>query len=248
MKTYSMSERDRKKGYCFLIYGEPGVGKTVSLATLPEPILIIVTEPRDPRVSISSVYPERDITFIEPETFDEYIQFLSELKTSYDEKRGEYRSVAIDSLSFIQSKFKIDMEDSRFEKSVKKQSRDELFVDRFRMELGDWGGISSAMKRVIWLLNQLSKYGVIVVATATLTENPSWNRDLVAAPFLMGRELPSIINAYFDFIGLVEKGNPYPPTVSFFSQDGSFLAKSCNRNLSGKGILDFQKIISRLES
>jgi hypothetical protein len=249
MKTYTMSTEDRRKGYCFLIYGEPGTGKTVSLATLPEPILIIVTEPRDPRVTISSVYPDKDITFIEPENFDEYIELLSQLKQECEQNLMEYKSVAIDSLSFAQSKLKIDMEDSRFEKSVSKKLREDLLVDRFRMEMGDWGGISSAMKRIIWLFNQLSKYGIIAVATATLTENPSWNRALVAAPYLIGRELPSIINAYFDFIGLVEKGspNPYPPTISFDSPDGSFLAKYCDKKLAGKGTLNFSKIISVLE-
>ena len=72
------------------------------------------------------------------------------------------------------------------------------------------------------ILNKFSKKGVQVVATATLTENPSWNRDLVAAPAFQG-EFVQVLSGFFDFIGLVSPNgdatNPYPPIVSFVSPD-----------------------------
>jgi len=247
MKEYSFKDVGNQKGATFLIYGKPGVGKTFSLGTLPEPIHIIVTEPRDPRVSLLP-FKNKDMTFAEVGDFDDAIAYLAKLNSGADEGKLRYKSIAFDSLSFIQSRIKLDMEDARFAAGVKKERREDLLVDRFRIEVGDWGGISSAMKRITYLLNQLSKYGIVVVVTATLSEFPSWNKELVAAPSFLGREFPAVINGYFDFIGLVEEGptEPYPPVISFISKDGSFMAKSCSIGLNktgGRGTLDFEKIL-----
>ena len=245
MRKYSNRDSIDFSG-CFLIYGKPGVGKTYSMLTLPEPILCIVTEPRDPRVTLGK--EDKDIYFIEPETFDECMDLLNDIESKAKSGKLKYKSVVFDSLSFIQSKFKTDLEDSRFEDSLSEKKRRDTLIDRFRIERNDWGSLSSMMKRLTWILNRISKFDTIVVATATVVEYPSWDRDLTAAPSFQGVEFSSLIQGYFDFIGLVIPGSskPYPPKVIFVS-DGNFIAKSCSKILNdkgGKGILDFNKILS----
>lgn len=254
MKIYTMNENfdPSTSGTCILIYGDTGVGKTRSFVTLPDPILIINTEPRDPRVTLQCSV-KKNITIWEPKGFDEIISTIDSLLGEYEKGKREFKSVCFDSLSFIQSDLKSELEDSRFEKETQlvektSKSRYNTLVDRFRIERGDWDSLSSMMKRITWLLNRLSKFGVIIVATATVTEYPSYNRDLVAAPFFQGVSYPAVMKGYFDFIGLVNPGidKPYPPSVTFMS-DGSFMSKSSSEklnNIGGKGELNFSKILS----
>jgi len=254
MKIYKMdnSFNPAESGTCFLIYGDTGVGKTRSFTTLPDPILIINTEPRDPRVTLQGSV-KKNITIWEMDGFLEIIATLDGLLADYERGEKKFKSVCFDSVSFIQSDLKTELEDLRFEKETKlidktNKSRYNTLVDKFRIEQGDWGSLASMLKRITWQLNRLSKFGVIVVATATLAEYPSYNRDLVAAPFFEGKSYPAVMKGYFDFIGFVTPGinKPYPPNVSFIS-DGSFMSKSSSEklnNIGGKGELNFTKILS----
>lgn len=253
MREYTAKDKTKNLGACFLIYGETNVGKTTSFDTLPEPILVIVTEPRDPRLVLS--HTTKDFTFREYDTFDEYLEALDTLNREYEGGKCKFASICFDSLSFFQSKLKADVEDARFDKDstpvlVSDKRKKNTLVDRFRMERPDWGALGSMMKRLTWLLNRLSKYGVIVVATAVTVEYPTWDRELVAAPAFQGIDYGSVFNSYFDFIGYVRKGHPkpYPPVVSFVSKsDEPFICKSSSRALNdkgGTGILNFEKILA----
>ncbi len=262
MKEYGMTDQG-EIGNCFLIYGETGSGKTGSFITLPDPTLIISREPRDPRRTLHSVakamkidIKTMKIDIKEPEGFDETIQLLDAVNSKYDAGKGEYKSICFDSLSFEQSRYKIEMEDSRYEKETElvkdsSKSRYETLVDRFRIERADWGSLGSMMKRITYLLNRISRHGVAVVATSTLIEHPKWDREISAAPAFQGVDYGSVFTGYFDFIGLVKKQeqDPYPPVVHFIS-DGSFVAKNCSTSLTekgGKGVLDFRKILKAIE-
>lgn len=255
MNKYSNSELPENLGSCFLLYGKPGIGKTYSFGSLPEPILVIVSEPRDPRRTLN--YPEardKKIDFVEFETFNEYMDLLDELYQKYEKGVRPYKSICLDSLSFSQATLKMDFEDDRFIDALQEKKRSNLLIDKFRIEKADWGGLGSAMKRMTAMLNKFSKQGVQVVATATLTENPSWNRDLTAAPAFQG-EFVQVLNGFFDFIGLVtangDTTSPYPPIVSFISPEQDFVAKSCSNALNEKGgkcILDFKEILKLIHN
>jgi len=252
MREYSIEDA-QEAGNTFLIYGKPGVGKTYALGTLPDPILVIITEPRDPR-RVLRANPDafgKKITFREYESFDEIMEALNSLYEDYKSGKHDYNSICFDSLSFEQSKFKLDLEDSRFDLALEEKKREDTLVDRFRIERGDWGALSSMMKRLTWLLNRLSKFGVNIVATATVVEYPSWNKELVAAPSFQGLEFPSVAAGYFDFIALLTEksgSSPYPPIAHFVS-DGTFLAKSCSPTITERksGPLNFKKILEVIE-
>ena len=264
MREYTLDSKE-EIGTCVLIYGEPAAGKTGALITLPDPLCIISVEPRDPRRTLNSVASAMDIdikkkkiTILEPDSFDEALEYLNTLDEEYRAGEGKFKSIAFDSLTFEQSKFRQDLEDSRYEKETNlvkdtKKSRYKTLVDRFRLEYNDWSGLGSMMMRLTYVLNRISRYGVYTVATATLMQYPKWDRELSAAPAFKGSEYGSVFSGYFDFIGLVRKQEgkePYPPIVSFVS-DGDFMAKSCSHTLNkkgGKGVLDFGKILKVIES
>lgn len=254
MRTYKLNDKDLPVGFCSLIYGRTGVGKTNSLASLISPIAIINTEPRDPRRTLSEnpLVKGKNITIIEFDNYDDTMEGLNLMNSECERGKFKFKSLGFDSLTFSQSFFKIEIEDSRYEKETElvtdtKKSRYDTLVDKFRIERSDWGSLGSMMKRLTFMLNKISKYSIYVVATASLTEYPSYSKELEAAPAFQGVDYSSVFAGYFDFIGLVEvnKPNAYPPIVKFVS-DGTFLAKSCSAKINekgGKGILDFEKII-----
>lgn len=263
MRQFTNEDQGNNIGFCMLIYSDNGVGKTRSLLGLPDPILHYNTEPRDPRRTLSEDdrYGKKKVVFVENEKkglegYDETMEFLNNLISQYDKGEKPYNSIFFDGLSFQQSDYKLSMEDSRFQDAVSDKKRSEILVDRFRIEQADWGGLGSMMQRLTIMLNKLSKYGVYVVATATLIEFPKYNKQLSAAPNFLGTIFPNSFKGYFDFIGLVEPNPkdpnfPYPPIVRFMS-DGSFVAKSCSDRLNeklkihGYAPLEFEKILKVL--
>lgn len=253
-------EDDAPTGRCYLIYSKPGIGKTYSLGTLPDPILLIYAEPRDPRVVLRPYRGKKKFDIRIYQEFDEYNAALDSLFGRYQEwtKKGKplpYKSICFDSLSFIQSKFKMDFEDERYEigvdeinaKTKMPKKREGMIVDRFGIEQGDWGSLSSAMKRLTRALNRFSGFGMNIVCTATLSEHVTWNAALDAAPHFIGKDYGNVFTGYFDFIGLVEPGevDPFPPQVHFVGGK-KFVAKCCSPtivNMGGTVELDFSKII-----
>jgi len=102
MKIWKPGEKQRSNTPLVLIYGETNVGKsTSSLASLPEPILDIVTEPRDPEIALRAIGRRIDVTFVMIEDVEEVSDFLGE--KSLELKRGKfpYRSILLDSGSYL---------------------------------------------------------------------------------------------------------------------------------------------------
>jgi hypothetical protein len=235
-----------RKGKLILIYGETGVGKTVSsLQTLPEPILWIFTEPRDPYSPIEATGKEvRLEKILVPESFDDLTEFFEE---EVKKDKLPYNSLLFDSLSYYMNvSLSLSVEDETFEAKVFKGKR--YLVDMTRKDEAAFGALSSLMKRICRYLGLIAQKGVNVIATALLQENPKWNRDLAAAPAFIGRDFPVNFPSYFDSIGLVERrldqnGNAiYPPLVRFEGE--GFVCKwSGKRPPKLSGPLDFSKIL-----
>lgn len=259
-------------GLCGLLYGPMDVGKTDALLTLPDKLHIISTEPKDiyrtikehmkrngqtdrkimvDKIIVKPVKSEDEAKLV----FDEILEILNNIyiRLESNRKKGDpnyIRSLGFDSLSFTQTLFKMDMEDSRFEDRLEEGKRDDTYIDKFRMERPDWGGLQSSMIRLTNVLNNISKFGVYVFATAISTEKVKWDRTMEAAPYFEGG-YASINAGYFDIVGFVQPGNdknyPYPPTINFVGED--FVTRCCSDRLKkkGKGVLNLGKIIKAIE-
>lgn len=248
MRTYK-NEEITTVGFCALVYGPPDYGKTYSASTLPEPIAFINNESKDPRLVLGAT--GKKIDYYEPDDFYDEMELIQGWIEQAKEGKFPYKSVFKDGLTFTQSQYKLKLEDDRYEARVLKKEARPGLIDRFRMDQADWGTANSMMIRNTSLLNKLSKFGIIVVCTAISQENPKWDMELACAPALQGREYASVIQGYFDLIGLIvepwrvlEDGAVRPPIVSFASEDGRFLARVTGERLAkrSRGVLDWSKI------
>ena len=255
MKKLSSEIEDT--GTCMLIHGKTASGKTAAAITMDKPILHINREPKDPR-EIHKQLPDWDpsgITYVEPEGFDDMLEMLSNLALKAEAGTCRFRSIYHDGLTFGNTNYKQSVEDDRNE--VRKHSKNDadklgLLIRRFDKEQKDYSVIASMMARETYLLNRISKFGIVVVSTAQSTEYPKWNKSVRIAPSLIGQEFPKLIHGYFSYIGYViqpfhyanENGVvvPKPPKVSFVAKEDdigeSYLARcSCTRiaELEAKG-------------
>ncbi len=247
-------------GACILEHGPTASGKTMSALTLIEPILHINKEPKDPR-AVHGTNHGKDITYVEPEGFDDMMKFLNEAIEKARTGQFKYHSVFHDGLTFSNAIYKQVVEDDRYR--ARELSKNDLprpgMTDRFRFERPDWGTIASMVSRETFLLNKLSKFGVLVVSTAISAEYPKWNQSIRMAPSLLGLEFPKLIHGYFDYIGYIIQpfkyvgGKPVTPRISFVPKEDdvgvSYMARcSCRRlaEIEATGDyppLEFNKII-----
>jgi len=166
-----------------------------------------------------------------------------------------YKSIGYDSLTFRQGLYKLTIEDDRYGVRHLEGKDRGILIDRSRLDESDWGPMASIMKRITYLLNRLSKYGITVVATASVMERPKWNRDFEYAPAFQGKEYPMLLNGYFDFIGYIIE--PFqtdpktgiitaPPVISFHSEKKNYDAKCCNAKLlqAAHVYLDYEHILA----
>lgn len=250
MKIRKPFERFHYASASALIYGEPGVGKTVStLMTAPRPIIYYEIDPKPVERTMWGVVDPQDIEIRHPESF---MDIFTELHENYEEiiKTG-VKTIVIDPLSHLINVMLLgEIEDESFKAGVfgEKTSLRPL-VSMGRTDLAGYGSLASLAKRFCESFKHFVTEGISVICIALLQENPKWNRELVAAPAFTGREFPRDFPAYFDLIGLVEsryneKGEIiYPPRVRFES-DGSFIAKwSGPRKGNLSGPLDWSKIL-----
>ena len=91
-----------------------------------------------------------------------------------------------------------------------------------KMSKEAYGIIAEQMLLVVQPFVRLTQGGIYTAMTARLTENPSWNRMLRAAPALRGKQFPTEFQGMCNYIGLVEPRYDeetseikFPPTVRF---------------------------------
>ncbi len=214
-------------GVCALVYGPPGSGKTYSALTLPEPILLLNREAKGPQ-TVHGIEHGKDIDYREPESWDDSMQYLNDLIAQAKDGKLKYKAVFNDGLTFTNTLYKQALEDGRYD--ARQASRDEKkskvkrpdVLDRCRIELQDYGSLASMMSRETYLLNKLSKFGVVVVSTAISCEYPKWDQSVRMGPSLIGQEYPKILVGFFDYVGFIvkpfqydEQGKPILPMISF---------------------------------
>ncbi len=253
-----MKAIEEKEGKMVMIYGATGVGKsTTCLGSLPEPILNIFTEDRNPYTSIDGLDRKVDFEPVSPENNQDLIDFLYEKIDEVEKGTFKYKSIMFDSLSFwMNIKLYGEMVDQTKEAGVFKKSSRPL-VDDVRADEALYGGLAERMQRTVKPLKILAQMGVLVVVLAYLDECPKWDKTLAAAPNFIGRAWNRNYEQHFDVIGLIrnrlardDNGNVivphkivYPPTISIKSPDDSFVCKWTGRNIKGNSFpLDFKKM------
>ena len=214
-------------GACVLVHGPTSAGKTMSSLTMPQPILHINKEPKDPK-TVHGVGHNVDITYGYPKNYDEIMSYLNQLIIRYEKGERPFAGIFHDGLTFSNAMYKQAVEDDRY--IARTLSKNDLprpgMTDKYKPERPDWGTIASMMARETSLLNRLSQFGVVVVSTAISTEYPKWNQGIRMAPTLIGQEFPKLVHGYFDYIGYIiqpyrrdPQGNPIVPRISFVPRE-----------------------------
>jgi len=241
----SIDGSNRNKGRFFLIYGVTNTGKTTSsLATLPDPILHILAEPRaiepmvDPIgrivgkdgiwyvVDVGGV--EKRMRFMNPGKWDEHQEFLAE---EAGKPELPYKSLLYDGSSYMMN-FAVseEVETETFNAGVwdnkEGKTRKRTLVDSTRKDLSAFGAVAKLMLRTFGLLGQISQKGVVVVATALLDDD-----GLDKQPSFIGKMFGNNFPGMVDCIGMVsdryvDGAVVYPPLVRFEkTEDENFLSK-----------------------
>ncbi len=249
MKLYNPSELVETSGDMILLYGESGVGKSVtSIQTAPDPIVYIMAEGRDCLKMLTAAQrPNVKIKFGLYEDFDDLMKTVTDI-SFFDGAK----TVIVDSLTHIMS---ICLSDEILDESYEAMSaKDKLggkdLAMRVKMSQEGYGTLSGQMLRLTAALTKLSQSGKEVICIARVEQAPKWDRSLAAAPALKGKEYSKYFTGFFDFIGLldanVENGQiVYPPLVSF-QNDGSFISKWTGKMVPGgavRKILNIEKML-----
>ncbi len=261
-----MEEIVRSKGKFILVYGKTGVGKSTScIATLPQPILSVFVEDKDPYSSIEALdsmevagkgSPDSyDIKFIKPTSNTEIIDNLNMVLAEIEKGTFKYKSVIFDTASmWMNVKMMGDLIDEN-QKATKGLPKKRPLVDEVRMTLDMYGALAMRMIRLTKMFQRISQKGIVVVWIAQAMDTPKWDVTLACTPNFSGQQYNRQYEQFFDIIGLVqsradEQGNEiYPPAISFKSPDNSFTAKWSGRHLKHyTAQFDFKKILELEET
>ena len=211
-----------------LVYGDTNSGKTTSIVrTAPGSILYISAEGDAWKsVDVCEAFKEKiDIEIVQPESHEDLMDSLNKMIAEAIAGTFPHKTVVFDSGTFwMNVKLAIRVEDDR--------NDGRTGVDAGKLSAqsqSDWTEVNTAnsqMSRLTDLLKTLSQYGVMVIMTAQLQENPKWNRELEAGPCFNYKDYNKALKGYFDYIGftipnLDEHGTvQYPPKLSFDDQQG----------------------------
>ncbi len=256
-----MEEIIRSKGKFILVYGKTGVGKSTScIATLPQPILDVFVEDKDPYSSLEAlesmkepiVIPEDNIKFIKPSNDAEIMGNLNHILGEIEKGEFKYKSIIFDTASmWMNIKMIEDLLDERVKNLV--QTTKPL-IDEVKITLEMYGAIARRMIRLTKAFQRISQKGIVVVWVAQAMDAPKWNVELAYAPNFIGAEYNKQFEQFFDIIGLVqsrvesegdEKGKEvFPPAISFKSPQNNFTAKWSGRHLkSYTAVFNFKSIL-----
>lgn len=248
MRIYTVSELESERGqtgFLILLYGQTGVGKSVStIQTADPPILYVCCESRDPRKFLKeAARPGLDIDFVFYESFDEIMEFFSS-----DSNFDRYKTIVIDSITFLSLGVSREIEDEGYSALAEKKQLDKPLTMRGKQSLEGYGALGNHLLRFTTMVGQLTQKGKDVVMIALLEENPSYKREFNAAPLLEGKKFGKNLPGFCDMIGMVEtrmdeEGNVmYPPRV-VFDGDEWFMHKRYGNIVSGP--LDLGKMLSK---
>ncbi len=190
-----------------LAYGPSGGGKSSLMATMPDPLLALVTE-KQAEMSIKRVNPRAMIRYIEdtiicrchgkratrcPDGAKKGTEKLSAKQVLYnilDElgtKQHPFLSVSLDSLTDMQQVLLADMKGGVVGKKV---------------SLPEWGVLIDQTKDLVIRLRNLNMHVGVICLSDEVQDN---NQRMIYRPSLAGKKLPSGIIQYFNLCGFQRK-------------------------------------------
>jgi hypothetical protein len=229
-KGSELMSEGKAKGDLMFIYGESGVGKSVSaLQTAPLPILYIMSEPRDVTkflIAADRKGSEDKIDFTFYTNWDEMMEFVNTPDNFKD-----YQAIIVDSIShLIAINLSNEIKDENYAILDDKKKLEKGLTYQTKMSQEGYGTLAEQMLRFTQSVSLLAMKGKTVVLLARQDQNPKFNRALSAGPTLKGLEYAKHFAGFCDYIGYVEPRvdeegtNVYPPFVSF-EPNGSYMAK-----------------------
>lgn len=249
VQTLSNIMSSESSGIMSLFYGATGVGKTVTLLkTAQDPLFYIYPEKRPLKRILEVVdRPTMKAKFVSYEGFQDLLEFLGDPKNV----KGAVTLILDGFTHLMNYNLSQEIADEAHEAKTVENQKIKPLINRSKLSLEGYGGLSGQMDRLVNLLMNLSSdQNIKVAVTALVVEHPSYAREYTRAPALKGREFGDNMPGCFDLIGFVqdrldETGTIiYPPWVSFKSVDGSYLAKFTGpATAKTEGPLDLSKIL-----
>lgn len=190
-----------------LTYGPSGSGKTSLMATMPDPLLAMVTE-KQAEMTIKRVNPNAIIRYIEdkvicrchgklearcPDKAKKGTEKLIAKQVLYgmlDElatKKHPFVSLVLDSLTDLQQVLLADMKGGVVGKKV---------------SLPEWGVLIDQTKDVVIRMRNLNMHVGVICLSDEVQDN---NQRMICRPALAGKKLPSAIIQYFNLCGFQRK-------------------------------------------
>ena len=249
MKLFKPQDLEDSGGDIILLYGETGVGKSVSvIQSAEEPIFYFLTEPRQPAKFLQAANrPNVDIDFSFYENWEDMMDFFSDPGNF-----TRYKTIVIDSLSFLSNvNLSEELSVEAFDARTVKEKNEKPLTSRTKLNIESYGAMAGQMMRFTNLVSKFSQLGKTVILIALLENNPKFNRDLTGGPSLTGKSYPKSLPGFCDFIALIEPridektGLTKFPPLAIFNSENSFMSKWTGYPGPGRGPLDIQKILAK---
>lgn len=191
-----------------LVYGDPGVGKTVFSCSGDKTIFVDV---EGGSLSVQSRIKSKKVLKKKFDTFDEIEDFIRSLR---DKGPGKADTLVIDSITELQKKLMDYIVDSHPE--VKRPYGDGLTV-------GDWGYNTERMRRFIRMARDLD---MNVILTALAMDEKNEVTGAVKTMPKMSSKLAADVCGYVDIVGYL-----YVDSVQVTDDDGNTSEGSIRRML-----------------
>jgi len=192
-----------------LVYGEPGVGKTVYASTAPKPLFI------DTEKGMASIPKKLD--FVSINNFEEFNELLRDIVEN-PEPYKKYETLVVDSVSELQRRSL----DTILNQAVK----DNISRDPNLVTFADWGKNTQEMRRALRLLRDLGdKFNIVLTALSKEVETDGQLKERPdLTPALFGS-----LNSYVDVMGyLLAKADEKMEITRYliFTNTEKFFAKT----------------------
>ena len=175
---------EAKVGYLKLLtYGASGSGKTTLLSTMPDPLLVLLTE-RQGETTVKRVNPKAQILFIEDKYFNGKLtkaeNYLYDVLDELTFKKHPFQSVALDSLTDMQQILLSDLKGGKPGADV---------------SLKEWGRLIDKTKHLVIRLRNMNMHAATICLADEVQDN---NQRMIYRPALAGKKLPGNVIQYFN--------------------------------------------------